>query len=496
MHSGSTGNREVGHRRNGSWGAFLVGAMLLSMSVGAAATTLYVNNRTGSDAFDGRAPGPAADGKSGPFATIMKAVSNAPVSAHIEIANTGLDYREHVRVEGKGKGGTPSAPMVIDGHGATVSGLLAVPAGRWTLYKDDVYGFKNRTPDGKPASMPHSNWLGFLKHQGWFTEPEAPEIFFLNGKPGPNVVTFEELPPGGFFYDTLGTLGEARQVYFRLPPGAALENLTIEMPLNDGVFVDADYVVVRNLRSVYSSADGFSGYWGYGDVYENIEGSFNCDQGFTMHGNCVTIVDGGLFERNGGMGILDVMSSVSIFRNIVVRKNLIGGASFQGSFHSCRDSQFTDNAGGQVGGNNVDLENCLVRGGRQGIAVDRGSIKRCTVVNAGQGISVGRGATIEGCLLVSNGVAVAVAKEAVGNVKLEKNILSPGKAVVEWGGDKIGPDRWDAFAQTNSASLIGNIIDAPLLEAPLYQLPTESPLRKGGEFGATVKEFTGWKPVE
>jgi hypothetical protein len=423
----------------------------------------------------------------------MKAVSTAPVSARIEIASTGLDYRERVRVENNLRG-TPGAPAVIDGHGATVSGLVKVPATSWAVFTNDVYWFRNILPDGKPGPMPNSNWLGFLKHSGWFTEPEAPEIFFVNGKPGPNVLRLEDLPAGGFFYDTMGTNGPAGRVYFRLPAGAKLDNLTIEMPLNEGVFISADYVVVRNLRSVYSQDDGFAGFWGYGDVYENVDGSFNCDQGFSMHGTSVTLVDGGLFERNGGMGIVDVMSSVSIFRNIIVRTNLIGGASFQGSFHSCRDSQFLDNAGGQVGGHHVDLENCLVRGGWQGIGIGRGRVTRCTVVNAGQGIAVSGGATIEGCLLVSNRAPVVVAKEAVGSVKLTRNVL--GLGTIEWGADRIGPGQWDAFAQTSAAAVSGNIVTNLNLDGPLHRLPEDSPLRRVGDFGAALQEFTGWRPLD
>ena len=487
-------SKQIPHRRM-SWAAAVgLAGVLAAGAADVSPATFYVNNRTGNDAFDGRAQEPAADGKTGPFASIMKAVRSAPASAHIEISNTGIDYRERVRVD-KTAHGRPAAPFVIDGHGATVTGLVKVPPRSWTLLTNDVFGFRQTLPDGRPGPMPNSNWLGFLKHQGWFTEPEAPEIFFVNGEPGTNVLTFAELPPGGFFYDTLGTLGDARRVYFRLPAGAKLDDLTLEMPLNEGVFVDADYVVIRNLRSIYSQDDGFAGFWGYGDIFENIDGSFNCDQGFSMHGNSATLVDGALFERNGGAGIVDVMSSVSIYRNIVARRNLIGGALFQGSFHSCRNSQFTDNAGSQVSGNRFELENCLVRGGRQGVGLrDGGRISRCTVVNAGQGIAAGSGTLIEGCLLVSNGVAVAVAQDAVSRVKLTKNVIGLGK--IAWGAELIGPEQWGAFASTNSASVAGNIIASPALDAPLHPLPKDSPLRQEGTFGAALKEFSGWKPLD
>lgn len=456
-------------------------------------TTLYVNNQAGNDAFDGLVAAPAGDGKHGPVATISKAISVAPVSAHIEIANTGSDYREGVSVR-KATHGRAAAPLVIDGHGATISGLVKLAPTAWTLFKDDIYWFKNTLPDGQPGPMPNSNWLGFKKHQGWFTEPEAPEIFFLNGKAAPNVLTLAELPPGGFFYDTIGEHGPARCVYLRLPANAKIADVSVELPLNSGVFVDADYVVVRNLQSKYSQDDGFAGFWGYGDVFENINGSYNCDQGFSMHGNSVTVIDGALFECNGGMGIVDVMSSLSVYRNIVVRRNLIGGALLQGAFHSCRNSQFLDNAGSQVSGNRFDLENCLLRGGWQGVGVQDGRIVRCTIIDAKQGIAAGSGSTIEGCLVVNTGVPVAVAKDAIGRVKLTKNVLALGK--LEWGGERIGPEQWEAFVQANNATVTGNLIATPVLTGPLYQVHADAPLRQAGDFGATVKDFTGWQPVD
>ena len=155
--------------------------------------TVYVNNVTGADANDGSA--------AAPLATIMAAVKRAPVSGRIVLANTGRDYRESVQIQGY-RQGRAGAPMVIEGNGATVSGLVAVPAERWTLLRDDLYWFENRLPDGKPGPMPNSNWLMHWKHQGWFTEPQAPEIFFVNGKAAPHTRELETIPAGGFFYDT------------------------------------------------------------------------------------------------------------------------------------------------------------------------------------------------------------------------------------------------------------------------------------------------------
>jgi len=214
--------------------------------------TIYVNNAKGNDAFDGLAPEPAADGESGPLASIMQAVKRCGIGARIQIANTGVAYRESVSIEGYRRG-RANTPLIIEGNGATVTGLVEAVPDRWTLFKDDIYHFENKLPDGRFGPMPNSNWLGHLKHQGWFTEPQAPEIFFLNGKPGPNVLKLDDIPAGGFCYDTQSS---PRRLYFRLPRSAKINDCKLELPLNTGFYVSDDYVTVRNIASKYSQDDG------------------------------------------------------------------------------------------------------------------------------------------------------------------------------------------------------------------------------------------------
>jgi hypothetical protein len=344
-------------------------------------TVWYVNNRIGSDAFDGRAETPGADGRSGPFRTIMQAVRQADMGAYLSIANTAEDYREQVEIAGTKKG-RPDNPLVLEGHGATVSGLVEIETARWERFRDDIYSFANRLGgtnyvptvwyerrigDAVFGAMPNSNWLGHWTHQGWFTEKEAPEIFFLNGQPGPHVRDPAAIPQGGFFYDTTSS---PRRLYFRLPPGRTIGDCRVELPIHLGVYVSDDYVVVRNLASKYSADDGFSGFWAQGVVLANVSGSFNCDQGISFHGTSGTLIDGGLFERNGGCGIADVMSCVTIYRNVVVRDNMIMGALLDGFAHSLLNCRFYGNYETQVrAGASVNLTGCLIAGnggGREG----------------------------------------------------------------------------------------------------------------------------------
>lgn len=464
---------------------------------------VYVNNRTGSDHLDGRAAAPGGDGNSGPVATIARGLALVPVSGRVSIANTGIDYREAVRVQGLRKG-RAAGPLVIEGNGAAVTGLVTVPAARWTQFKDDVYWFENRTSEEPPKTgpMPNSNWLGFLKHQGWFTEPQAPEIFFLDGQPAPHVRDLAAIAPGGFFYDTQAS---PRRLYFRLPPGKALADCTIDVPLNTGVFVDDDYVVVRNLISRYSQDDGFAGFWGIGVVFENCNGSFNCDQGISLHGTSVTIIDGGLFERNGGCGIVDVMTSTTIYRNVVVRDNLVAGALLQGLAHSLISCRFSGNQGTQVSaekGAALNLTNCLivgtaVDGPTHGVTMERGRLDHCTIVACTTGVAASKGGVLSNCVLAQcSGSLVTVAAAALPAFRIGTTLLAPGTLVL--GERKVTPDTWAEFAATTSWAE-GNILADPALQPPLYALPPDSPHVKAGQYGTTpgavLPPWDGWRPT-
>ena len=478
----------------------------------AARAVVYVNNQTGTDQFDGLAPVPAGDGKSGPLLTIMAAVKKAPVSAVIQIANTGHDYRESVEIEGYRKG-RANLPLVLEGNGATVNGLVAVPTAGWNPVRDDLYAFANRLDPADKTTrvgqkidaenygvMPNSNWLGHFKHQGWFTEPQAPAIFFLNDKPGPNVLKLEEIPAGGFFYDTQA---KPRTLYFRLPAGGKLADCRVELPLNRGVYVSDDYVVVRNLASIYSQDDGFAGFWGQGVVLQNVNGSFNCDQGISFHGTSSTLIDGGLFERNGGCGIADVMSCITVYRNVTVRDNLISGALFQGVAHSMINCRLTGNDQMQVDvnrGATINLTNCLILGESPekgtGINMENGRLDHCTIANCRTGVRMLRSGSFDNSIITQcHGSLVEVVEAALPAFQLDKSLLDLGCAV--FGKAKVDQAGWAEFVKTFKAGTT-TLIGSPGLDAA-FQLPSDSPYLKAGSYnsalGCRLPEVKAWAPL-
>jgi hypothetical protein len=394
---------------------------------------------------------------------------------------------------------------VIEGNGATVSGLLEVPAARWQRWTNDVWWFENRGPDGKPGPMPNSNWLGHYKHQGWFTEPQAPEIFFLNGRPATNVLSLAALPPAGFFYDTQSS---PRRLYFRLPPGTTLDACRIEIPLNSGIHVSDDHVVIRNLRSVYSQDDGFSGFWGQGVVLENVDGSYNCDQGISFHGNSTTLIDGGLFERNGGCGIADVMSCVTVYRNCVIRNNMIEGAFLSGHAHALIGCRLYGNYALQVGVHggdvSISLDNCLIVGhgtnaaGGVGVTMGHGQITHCTILDCGVGVAFNGGpGRIRNSVLADCGELLHVNPLAVSNLTVSASVLSLGQ--FRWGDARVTAATWHEATNANPR-LRGNALEALALEPPLYRLPTNSPHFRFAEYQRTpgayaiTAPYEGWSP--
>ena len=466
--------------------------------------SVYVNNKTGSDDFNGAAAEPAADGKTGPLKTIMQAVRLCAAGARIEIANTGSDYRETVSVEGFKKG-LADAPLVIDGHGAYVSGLVPISQGQWVPFKDDIYYFPDKVGDAdfKPRGwferkrgdavygvMPNSNWLGFTKHQGWFVEKEAPEIFLLNGKPGPDSVTLEGIQPGGFFYDAqaeiIKDIPGQRCLFFRLPAGQALKACSVELPLNHGVYVSDDYVTICNLGSRYSQDDGFSGFWGQGVVLRNIHACFNCDQGVSFHGNSTTLIDGALIERNAGCGIVDVMSCTTIYRNTTVRENYPFGVQLSGFAHAMYNCRITDNCGAQIQidkGASGSLVNCLVvgrgtKGGGAAVRMEQGRMDHCTILNSPVGLNVEVAASVRNSIIANCPTAVSIAKNAADAVGIDKTLLGLGEVLVDT--RKVTAADWAEFTNAHTR-LSGAVIASPALEGPFFQLSKDSPFLTAGE---------------
>ena len=235
------------------------------------AETIHVNNLTGSDDGDGS--------RERPYATLYKACRMVPVSGRIEVTNTGKPYQMPYKgadvSQSYGyrlfRGGTLEKPLIVEGNGATISGLAVVPAEAWKavpetrLFRLPFYPMSNRLKNDK-------------KIQHWL---EVPRIWFVDGGAAPNCRDREELlkTPGGFQWNKAEEL-----VYFHLPEGKRLEELRIELPANYGFYIHASHTIVRNFNCIFSVNDGFDADGSpQNSSYINCLAYDNCGQGFSCH---------------------------------------------------------------------------------------------------------------------------------------------------------------------------------------------------------------------
>lgn len=116
-------------------------AVCLTLAAPASARDIYVDNVSGSNLSAGISPD-AADFFSGPFRTISKAIAVANAGDVIILRNTGVPYYEPIVLTGVRHNGLATVPFLIQGNGATLSGLMALPREAWIPIEIDLWKIK------------------------------------------------------------------------------------------------------------------------------------------------------------------------------------------------------------------------------------------------------------------------------------------------------------------------------------------------------------------
>lgn len=396
------------------------------------AETWYVNNLKGEDNNTGNIETQA-------FRTLAKAVNTAKSSDTISIANTGVPYREPLKLVRHG--GTPSKPMIIEGNHAVISGLRNIDPDRW-VKNENSYEIAGPQPYGYP-------------------------MLIIDGKrstPG----NAETLQPGQWAWPRDMDDKKRGTLRFRPEAGKTPRDYQLEATSeSSGLQVSSSsYIEVRNLICEFHSNDGFNV---HGDcrscVFENIEGRFNGDDGFSIHEAIEAVVRNGHFHHNGS-GIEDVNLSRSFYSGIRVHDNRNLGILFIGAFHSAVDVLVYDNPsnfritpgitkhllGGEfspIQGTSVYLQNIISHGGGYGAFItDRARVMIVNSIFAGSktGIAAEAGSQVH----VTKSV-VANCEELELRLKGESffgdaNIYFPGRYQV--GGTKFAPEQWADFKKT------------------------------------------------
>ena len=423
------------------------------------ADSWYVNNKTGSDANDGRSAKTA-------FATIKRATSSAKTSDTLVLANTGVAYREPIMMVRLG--GTPAAPFVIEGNGATITGLKPIKPDAWQARDGGLHFYPVvKKPYGFPALVCRGTRLPVAK-------------------------SAHAVGPGQFFWGADGIL-------FRPEAGKPLADTPLEATLIvSGLTVQSSsYIVCRNLISEYHSNDGFNVHGDCrGIVCENIVGRHNGDDGFSIHEAIGAVVRNAHFHHNR-WGIQDVNASRSIFNGVTAEHNRANGVNFVGGYHSLVDWVVRDNANAQIDitanfprhlvGSEQNpmceatcfLQNVVVSGGPIGLHVRnraRVTAWNCILVGSDTGVKVQEGATCHLAMSIIAGCARLELDSTSKSFFRDHNIYHPGR--FRWLGTPFAPAQWDAF-RAAAGHDANSLLADPLLATDTTHHPTpESPALK------------------
>ena len=436
-------------------------SILVAWSTSTQGATYYVNNRTGSDAFNGTAAQPGPKG-AGPFATIQTANALLAAGDTLSLANTGKPYRESIHFHGLR--GTPAKPIVIEGNGATITGLRTLT--EWIKQDDGSYLCPLK---GRPYGCPY---------------------LMVDGKRQPAAARKGSPTFGRCLWDSAG-------VHFMPEPGKTPADYAIEATvLVSGVLVSSSsYVVVRDLISERFSNDGYNIHGECrGWLCENIVGRYNGDDGFSIHETVGAVVRNGHFHDNS-FGVQDVNASRTILNGVTVERNKVG-FSMVGGFRSMVDCVSRDNTNAAISlsGNNprhllgsehnplagitAYMKNVYAVGGANALEMRgraRAMAEHCVFGYADVGVRLDDKSHLH---LTGSIVAHCKNWEILSrspNLYREANIYFPGK--LYWLTQGYTGETFDAFREAAGHDTLSLVADPKLIEGT-PQVADDSPARQ------------------
>lgn len=309
---------------------FLSSLALLTFQIPLFAGSLHVDNVRGIDSNDGSSAAPVKTIQKGidlakPGDTVFLKVNPEPYS------EPGINFKKG------GAPGAPGAPIVLDGQGATLSGLVQYGMEEWKPLDgaSGVYGTRYHFPLRFKQVSATKDY-----------EQSAFSIVFLDGKPASCAQSVEALEPGQYFL-SLETADSGGTLYLKLPEGKTLSHTQILLPrrAHTALHVGKSYVTIKNLTSAWASQDSFSTTKSHDLVFENVRGCYNMDQGMSHHGSQV-VIRKSIFDHNAATGVRDVYNDCdSTYEDSVFFENLVAGVDAMGRLHRFARCLFLDNFG-------------------------------------------------------------------------------------------------------------------------------------------------------
>lgn len=378
--------------RSAGWSrcAGLLVSACLSVSA-ATARDFFVDNLKGHDGNEGT--------EAAPFKTVQKGADLAEAGDTIYLAANPEPYRE-APINFR-KSGNADAPIVLDGRGAVLSGILKFQPDSWKDVGGGVYAMAYDSTTPTQAQL----------------EREYKLVFF-DGVPGKVAGKKEDLQPLGFFVDE-GAAG--KMIFIRLPDGQTPADISVAImrTSHTGFHVSGSHITVKNLTSSNTSEDGFSTTHGKNIVFENVRGCYNMDQGMSHHGS-TAFAKNSIFDHNADAGIRDVWPDCeSTYERCIFAYNQTSGIDAKGKLHVIRDSLFLNNNRTQIRVEkdaSANVDNCyFLAPGLDGVGIYKSTctVSRCTFANLQVGFRAGQGsAMLEGNAFLNNELPLAYFEHA------------------------------------------------------------------------------------
>jgi len=264
----------------------------------------YVNNETGDDKASGLTPDKAVR-------TLARGVSLLRPGDTLHLAVTSKPYRESLRL-GDDFGGVPGKPIVIAGHGATLTGCDPlrldgwVEAGNPGLYKSAKFlsELEEFTDESKLMRI-YFLFDGVMQHMGRYAKGKRAHFKSVAALQ-PGEWTYVESEKS-FYLKVDGNLADAKVeapyrrngVAFRSPKVAithlVIKDLIVCHVLNDGYNLHGTTkdVLLKNIAAYECGDDGISphdtcevtidGYWGVGNSTGMANGNLSVTRASNVH---------------------------------------------------------------------------------------------------------------------------------------------------------------------------------------------------------------------
>ncbi|MCF7854351.1 MAG: right-handed parallel beta-helix repeat-containing protein [Candidatus Pacebacteria bacterium] len=482
-------------------------ALFVLGTAGTGAREVFVDNVKGNDAWDG------SEGK--PYKTIQHALLKLRTSDTLHLTPNKVPYRGPVSLDRRNNaelGGTAEQPMVVDGHGAEITGFRRFEADEW---KDEGNGVFSM-PFGSNGWMKR-HWEGF-------------DLVYFDGKPGTSVRSKPDLVPFGYlwFSGRMHPKSEAdvplNTLYIMLPEGQTPADVVVESGSGGTMFsINANYVTVKNLKVSWSRNDGFGSAFSKGLVYENVETCFNMDQGMSHHSSIVHVRHSH-FHDNAGCGIVDIRMRAdapaqSVYEHCLIENDSYrGGIEFHDGVYTMKNCIIRNNKGPAAmvthhmdylpAGGEAVFENCLFMDGG-GISVtgrtrnpknrrSGAEFINCTFYkNGGIGIGVdlsqSKPSKIVNCAFIDPKGVVAVKqwKGPTKNLTADYNYYGGGSVVF---GDKryAFPEEWEDHKKATGLDTHSLLGTETFEDVPYCIQQLQSKGKDGMHIGACIE----WRPED